>query len=179
MTPTIFWLSALSSLTASFVFLFIILIFLRPKIKISKNIVVEIEKDENCYRIKFYNKSIFSAYDVDVSLISLEDRPAEPKGRHVYYEDLKLGKSRFSVISRWVPMVFTKTYAHNCTQIKTYENIDEILKHPHKTLQLKITLRHGLTGLSKTFIKNYQTEAILEKGKFEFGNTFNIIRSNY
>jgi hypothetical protein len=174
-----FFLSMLASLIASFVFLLLILFLLRPALKISNNIVLTCDDDgKDCYRIKFYNTSIFSAYDADVSLIALEDRPAEPKGKHIYYQDLKLAKSNFTVIFRWLPMVLTKTYAHNCTQVKTYEDLTGILKHPNKSLQIKVTLRHGLTGLSKTFVKNYHTEAVLEKGKFAFGNSFKVITNH-
>lgn len=175
----LFLLSALSSLIASFIFLIVILVFLRPAIKTSKCIVLALEEGKPCYRIKFYNTSIFSAYDADVSLVALEERAAAPKGKHTYYQEIALGKNKFSVIHRWLPMCLAKNYAHNCTQVKTFENLEEILKDQHKTLQLKITLRHGLTGLSKTFVKDYHTESSLAKGLFEFGNTFAVIQNSY
>lgn len=179
MTTEAFLLSILTSLIASFIFLFTILVFLRPSIKIGEIIVLDEDDGNECYRMKFYNNSLFSAYDADISLIALEDRPAEPKGKHIYFQDIELKKNKFSVIFRWLPMFLARTYAHNCTQVKTFENLNEILKHPHKSLQLKITLRHGLTGLSKTFVKNYQTEAVLEKGKFAFGNSFKVIKNHF
>jgi hypothetical protein len=178
MNFTQFILGACSSLVASFVFLFAILVFLRPSIKIGKTIVMEKDNEgKDCYRIKFYNTSIFSAYDAIINLVALDEQPAEPKGKHIYFNDIPLTKYEFNVIFRWLPMILTKNYAHNCTQIKTFENLEDILKHPNKSLQLKITLRHGLTGLSKTFVKNYHTKAILEKGSFAFGNSFEVIKT--
>ena len=176
MSISLFLLSALSSLVASFIFLFLILFFFRPSIEISKCIVLATEDCQNCYRIKFYNKSFFSAYDADVSLVELEERPAAPYGKHTFFRDIALGKNNFSVIHRWQPNLLSKTYAHNCTQVKTFDNLEDILKDNHKTLQIKITLKHGLTGLSKTFIKDYHTESSLERGKFGFGNTFDVLK---
>jgi len=172
-----FLLSIASSLIASIIFLFLILFGLRPKIKISNIIVLDIdENNEECYRIKFYNTSIFSAYDVNVDLIELEERPAEPFGKHVYYKKIDLTRSNFSVIQHWLPSMMCKNYAHHCTQVKTYSKVRDTLKDNHRSLQLKITLRHGLTGLSKNFIKNYHTDASLIKGAFEFGNSFKVVK---
>jgi len=175
MTFSNFLLSILSSLIASFIFLIVILVLLRPSIKIGNVITIESDLEKQCYRMKFYNTSVFSAYDANISLVILEERPAEPKGKHIFFEEVSLTKSDFNIIFKWLPMFLTKNYAHNCTQVKTFANLEEILKHPNKSLQLKITLRHGLTGLSKSFVKNYNTDAVLKKGSFAFGNTFDII----
>ena len=179
MTNYQFFLGALSSLLASFVFLLFILFFLRPSIKIGNCIVKETDEDgEPCYRLKFYNTSIFSAYDAAISLVALEERPAEPTGKHIFFHDIVLTKDEFNVIFKWLPMFLIRNYAHNCTQVKTREDLGEILKHPTKSIQIKITLRHGLTGLSKTFVKNYNTTAVLENGTFAFGNSFKVIKNN-
>lgn len=172
-----FLFGAASSLLASFIFLFSILVFLRPSIKIGKFIMLDKDDDDKpCYRLKFYNTSIFSAYDVVVDLTSLEDRSAEPKGKDIYPKPVSLTKSHFNFIPHWLPMICVRTYAHHCIQVRTYDNLSEILSNPHKSLQLRITLRHGLTGLSKNFIKNYQTDAIIRKGSFEFGNSFEPVK---
>lgn len=75
-------------------------------------------------------------------------------------------------------MFCMRTYAHHCIQVRTYDNLTEILSNPHKWVQLRITLRHGLTGLSKNFIKNYQTDAVIKRGCFEFGNSFEFVNND-
>ena len=55
------------SVIGSFIFLIFILIFLRPRIKISNNIACYFENDIKIYRFKIMNTSLYTGYDVSLS----------------------------------------------------------------------------------------------------------------
>jgi hypothetical protein len=170
-----FVLQVAYNLIASFVFLFTILFFLRPSIKIADKIASH--RDENnqpCFRIKFYNTSLYSGYDVIINLRELEEIPAHPKGKDIYVRNVDLTTPQFPYIPRWLPKVFLKVHAHHCIQVKTFENLQSILAQPNKSLQIRITLRHGLSGLSKNFVKDFQKPKAIIDGEYEFGNCLTI-----
>ena len=171
-----FCFSVASSLVASCLFLVLILVFLRPSIKISEIICKGTDyKGEPCYILKFYNTSVFSAFDAEITFLELEEEQAEPKGKHLWFETIELATPHFSVVPRWIPNFMVKNHAYHCFQIRTYHDLEPSLMDKHKWLQVKITLRHGLTGLSKNFIKNYRTTSVVKPGKFELGNSFKVI----
>jgi hypothetical protein len=164
-----------TSVIGSFIFLIFILIFLRPRIKISNNIACYFENDIKIYRFKIMNTSLYTGYDVSLSLRSLREIPSEPFGKDIFPSELILGTSNFTNIHPWRPSFMCKNYAHHCIQVKTIEDIENILNSDNYSLQLQVTLRHGLTGLSKSFIANYSTVKRILDGQFEFGNSFEII----
>jgi hypothetical protein len=163
------------ALVASFIFLLLILVFLRPYIKISNLIASHIDEfGKPCFRIKFYNCSLFSAHDAVVDLIAVQEIPAQPKGRDILVlQKIELTNSKFPSIPRWIPAFLVKNYAHHCFQIKTYNDLDEILKDRAKSLKMRIVLRHGLTGLSKNFVREFTYRSVV-KGEFEFGNSLTV-----
>ena len=171
-----FWFNILTSFIGSFAFILYILVFLRPRIKIAGTIAKTKDDDgKDCFVFKFYNCSIFSAFDVYIDLITMEERHAEPKGKHIVYEKVDLEVSEYGYLNRWMPQFLCKNFAHHCVQIKTYENLDKILSQNQVSLQIKIVLRHGLTGLGKNFIKDYHTVHKIKSGEFAFGNSFAIL----
>lgn len=168
-----FVFQVLCNLIASFIFLFSILLFFRPAIKISDKIASHIDEDGKlCFRIKFYNQSWFSGYDVVVNLRELEEVSAQPGGKDIYVRSLQLTTSNFPYLNKYVfkPV----NYANHCIQVKTLEDLSVILSDRHKSLQIRITLKHGLTGLSKNFVKNFSNEKSIINGRYEFGNCIKI-----
>lgn len=163
------------AIIASLIFLFVVLIFFRPYIKISKHIASH--RDEGgkpCFRFKFYNCSIFSGHDVLIDLRELEEIPANPKGKDILVRNIELTTSKFPYIPRFLPRFLVNNYAYHCVQVKTYEDICKILTERRKSLQIRIILKHGLTGLSKNYIRNFHTEKCLIDGEFEFGNSLEV-----
>ncbi|RYE38827.1 MAG: hypothetical protein EOP48_26525 [Sphingobacteriales bacterium] len=162
-------------LVAALLFLFIALSLLRPKVQIADCISVDFEEGIEVWRFKFINKSLFSAFDATVELYQHTEQPAAPRGKDIIPMKIPLATEKFSIIQRFVPHSFARNYAHHCIQVKTLTNLETILKERAKSLQLRITLRHGLTGLSANFVKDYNTERTIKRGSFEFGNKFNIL----
>ena len=165
----------LSSVIGSLIFLFIILLFLRPRIKVSPNIACYFENGIKIYRFKIMNTSMYTGYDVSLNLRRLREIPSEPMGKDIFPKELSLATSSFTNIYPWRPAFMCRNYAHHCIQVKTLDDIENILNSDSFSLQLQVTLRHGLTGLSKSFISNYATKRRIINGQFEFGNSFKVI----
>lgn len=121
------------------------------------------------------NTSMYTGYDVSLSLRSLREIPSEPMGKDIFPKELSLATSSFTNIYPWRPAFMCRNYAHHCIQVKTLDDIENILNSDSFSLQLQVTLRHGLTGLSKSFISNYATKRRIINGQFEFGNSFKVI----
>lgn len=174
----------LCSLIASFIFLFMVLYILRPKISISSIISKQKNSfDEGLdftYAFKIINQSIFSGFDVQLELFSLQQYRVEAKGIN---NRIKLVPLKINEIKHLPPYVRTKTcnktsFAPHAVMFRTNENLEEIVKSESKTLQLQITLRHGLTGLSRVYQKDYINLDDIKVGEFKFGNSLEIKNAN-
>ncbi len=63
--------------------------------------------------------------------------------------------------------------------IHTEEDILTLLSSPDSFLELKVTVRHGLTGLADTFVGTFSEQDCIKNGcKFDFGKKINAIPYN-
>jgi len=170
-----FLLSILSSIIASFIFIFSILLLLRPRVKISDKIclrTVDLDDKPNVrYLIKVVNLSLFPAYDIKVSLDKLIPYPVEG-GLNYKSTQLKLKKNELSHIA---PFRFGSNYGNNAMLFVTEEDVSSILGNPQFEIRFQVTLKHGVTGLTKVYNKNYSTKSSIKEGQFIFGKKIDII----
>lgn len=174
------FINIFSSVIASFVFLFIVLYTLRPKILISDLISKQtnsFDADvEFTYVFKIINKSYFSAFDIQLELFKLEQYRVTAKG---ISNRIKLVPLKVSEIKHIPAYLSTKdcnktSFAPHAVLFRTNEILDNILENEKQTLQLQITLRHGLTGLSRVYQKDYININDIKYGQFKFGNCLEI-----
>jgi len=177
----IFTLSFLANLIVEIVggllFLFIILVLLRPRIRISPEIAKNTDQfDPNgrmCWVFKIVNMSLFSAFDVQVELMEKITYPAHPQGNNVRMFPLTLKINHIPHVSPFRPRWMKKDYSDYALRFRTYDDLDTILNDQMKSVQIKVTLKHGLTGLGKVFSHQYVRSAI-KLGHFSIGNDFKI-----
>ena len=159
-------------------FLFIILILLRPRVEISPEIAKHNDPfDANkrmCWVFKIVNKSFFSAFDVQVELMEKITYPAHPYGQNVRMFPLTLKVNSIPHVAPFRPSWFKKDYSDYALRFRTYDDLDVVLNDPTKSLQLKVTLKHGLTGLGKVYSKQYVGPAI-KSGQFVIGSKFEVV----
>jgi hypothetical protein len=176
-------INILCSIVASFVFLFSILIFMRPSIKISTDVAKERGEDgADLYLFKFVNHSYFKAFDVYAELYQLQKIPIKDGiniGFNTRLTKIDLPVDRITNFDAYPNALHTLFYKKNneasfAYRIKCKTNLDEILNDEYKLIQLQITLRHGLTGLSEVFVQNYTDKNQLKQGSFAFGKNLNI-----
>ncbi len=171
-----------SSLAASFSFLYFILYRMRPKIVISPHISKRPNPfDEGTpfmYVFKIVNKSFHPAFDASIELYELHHYPAEDGKEddklNVRYIPLRLKKSHFARIPSKKGYKKSSVYAEHCILFRSLENLELILREESKSVQLQITLRHGLTGLSRCFTKNYVGISKIKDKPFPFGDNVEI-----
>lgn len=167
-----------SSLAASFCFLYIILYCMRPKIVISSYISKRVNEydteSEYVYVFKVVNKSRHPAFDASIELFNLLYYPAEDGRMNTRYTPLSLKKSRFARIPSRKGFNRRSSFAEHCVLFRTGEDLNEILKEESRSIQLQITVKHGLTGLSRCFTKTYAKCNDIKVGHHNFGDDLGI-----
>jgi len=166
------------SLTASLVFLFIVLILFRPYIKISPFVcksASQFEGEKTVYFIKIVNHSWFTAYDIKVELQVLEKYAIPPKGMmNIRLTPLTLVSDYLSDLAGYRPQ-FLRKEADHCIRFRTEETLDKIVVDDFKSVEVKVTLRHGLTGLVKVYSQEYSDASQIKNGKFTYGTSFGVL----
>lgn len=172
-TVSNFLFNSTCSLVASFVFLFVVLKWLKPRIRIADFICKTPETgDSNVYVFKFKNNSFIDAFDVKVELFEIE-RHIMGNGTYnknnkkltLFHDYISLMPGR-SIIKKSDGM-------HNdCITVRTIENIEEILSVSTKGIALRISLKHGLTGLTNVLEQEFGSKESIKSGKFKSGREF-------
>ena len=172
-----FWSSVVSGIVASFIFLFLVLIFFKPKILISPHICKGRLNDtdpSDYYFIKVVNISFFSAYDLKFELLQTDKYIAENGQMHTRNTPLMLVADKASHIPGYLPSRLRKN-APYAVRIRTTENLIELLRNDYKSIKIKVSLRHGLTGLSKVKTKEYTDTSQVKNGRFKYGLKFGVL----
>ena len=60
----------------------------------------------------------------------------------------------------------------HCITVRSEENLNQILSEESNGICLRVSLKHGLTGLSKVFEQEYGNEQDIKDGKFKPGTKF-------
>lgn len=164
--------SILCSIVASFIFLFVVLFIFKPKIRISPFVCKSnYLDDEDYYFIKLINISIFSAYDITFELLEVDRYPTPNGQMNDRFRTLTLVLNQISHIPGYRPSWLRKN-APYAIRVRTKEDLTDILKNDYKSVMIKISLRHGLTGLVKVHSKEYTDTEQIKNGKFGYGLKF-------
>ncbi|MEJ0102124.1 MAG: hypothetical protein WDO19_05985 [Bacteroidota bacterium] len=141
-----FWgqmsIELIGGIIGSFIFLFVVLIFFRPKLKLSKFICVNKQNGVNStYYFKFVNLSFFSAHEINIELFSVKQIPMGDGKFNPKFDQLTLILNHISHIPGR-PFKWNKTPDNlHCLVIRCHENLDEILSVETNAIMLKISLK--------------------------------------
>jgi len=173
-----FWLGVLASIIGSLVFLFLVLLLFKPKIKISPFVSKyssPFEGEGIVFYIKIVNRSLFNAYDIKAELYMLERYPTPPAGMmNVRATPLSLVSGQLSSLDRYLPLWMRKAADH-CIRFRTLDDLEQILADERKSVEFRVILRHGLTGLSKVHSQEYSDLSEIRNGRFTYGPSFGIL----
>lgn len=169
-----FQIELIGGTISAFIFLFIVLLFFKPKLRISpfvcKGKFVEGD-DTEYYFIKIINVSLFSAYNVSIELLEVDSYPTINGQMHNRYRPLTLVLNRISNIPGYRPSWLRKN-APYAIRVRTTEDLNGILSNDYKSVMVKVSLSHGLTGLVKVSSKEYTEAGQIKTGKFNYGRKF-------
>lgn len=166
------------SVGASFIFLFLVLLLFKPKIRISPFVCKGkfIEDDPtNYYFIKLINISIFSAYDVKMELLQVDRYPTGNGQMNCRFTNLSLVLDNISHFSGYRPSWWRRD-APYAIRVRTKANLEAILTNDYKSVMIKVSLRHGLTGLVKVYSKEYTDINQIKNVKFGYGLKFGDLK---
>lgn len=175
-----FLFNVVCSMVAAFAFLFFVLYVLRPSISITDCICktknVYDDSSEYVYVFKIYNKSFFSAFDLQFELFKQTQTRVNQHGINQINQALSLHVSGVKHLDAHASNRKCKNthYAKHAYLFRTHEDLEQILSDDNQTIQLQIVLRHGLTGLSRAYKKDYINLKDVKSGKFNFGNSTEI-----
>ena len=166
----------LTSLIASIAFLFFILYNLRPKIGISHYIVkgTDLDSGATAYFFKFVNYSKFQAFDVRIRLSELIRMPTDGGKINTRRKDLTLKKAFIAHVPAFIPTANITTYAPHAIQFTCLDDLQPILKDKHRSVEVQIILKHGLTGLAQVFDYEYSEIDNVKTKEWPFGNELTI-----
>jgi len=169
-----FLIDIAGGIIGAFIFLFLILFLLRPKIRIAGFLCRITKQSDIFYKFKFVNISLFSAHEIKVELHEFN---RIPKGNGEFNYDLKkleLVNSHLPYMPRR-PFFWVKDPSHkHCFTVRTTVDIQEILSNEHNAILIRITLKHGLTGLSDVFEQEFAEIADIKESDFKPGPKFAV-----
>jgi len=164
------------NLISSFIFLFALLHFLRPKFKIVPFIAKTQSpfKDSNdpCFAFKVINKSYFGTFDVHAKVYSYKILQGENKIINKVISPIFLKTEKVNFVAR--NKFFNKNYGDNCIQFFTYEDLFYLLKN-RNYIEFQITAKHSLTGLNSINTYEFVNPNLIRIGNFKSGNIEEII----
>lgn len=159
-------------------FLWVILFLLRPKFRISDKIikydadfpVINPTGRKIKYSVKVINDSCYPAIDVEASFGFYRLIPSANSIPHKDYTEIKLNVSEIS----YIPNCRNKKNEY-AVWFSTFEDLDMILGNfpaNSVTFHFKISMKHGLTGLTKA--KEMEYSKFESCKQFKPGNTFDV-----
>lgn len=169
-----------SSFLASLAFLYFILRIYIPRISISQHIIIRPDFEnpqETVYLFKILNISWFSAYEVNIELTKLIKIPNSDNQMDVRITVLALKKNHLAHIPKHISSKRIKKthFAPHAILFRTSEDLEGILNDDSRSVELQVSLRHGLTGLSRVYKREFARPGAICKGKeFKFGNDLGV-----
>lgn len=161
------------NLISGFLLIYILYKLYVPKIKISDNIAVKrMSKNQSEYIFKFINLTYYGITDISYDLYKYQKYSLNSV---MIYRLRLIGRS-LSVPGRRLGV--KDKYKENCMQIRTDENIEEILRDESCFLRIKIdiTTNISLSGFPRqSFMKEYKGIECLKAGYFKSGESTEIL----
>jgi hypothetical protein len=177
-TWPLFFFNVGCSLIASLFFLFVVLLMFKPKLKIAPFICrtkLEFDGETFYYVFKIVNRSLFSAYDVKAELSLLRKYPTPPSGMmNTRFTPLTLALSQISNIPSRRPEWIRKGAEH-AIRLRTMEDLTQLLEDEYCSIELRISLRHGLTGLSRVIRREFSHVSQIKHSNFTYGSKFDTL----
>jgi hypothetical protein len=171
-----FTIELTGGILGSFTFLFVVLIFLKPKVKIADFLCKIIpSQGEPYYIFKLVNRSFFDAHDLTIELHSIRRIPMGNGYINNEYSKLTLLNGHISQVPAR-PFFWRNNKANpHCIIVHSTENLNKILSNELHGIMLRVSLKHGLTGLSNVFEQEYANETEIKSGKFKPGSKFGVV----
>ena len=172
-----FIVAIVAGIVVSFSFLLILLKFMRPKFKISKYICA----NDNEYLFKIINNSIYHAFDVQIELFEMEPYAHTRGSVNVNIRPISLETKNITSIPRFHKKTRSDDpYNLFALLILTKQDLKTFMAKKGSYIEMRVTVRHGLTGLASTIVQQFDDNDVIREGhKFCYGDQEETIPSNH
>lgn len=161
--------SIIINVTASFIFILILLRLFRPRIKVVSMISKADSRFDNTetivYGFKVINKGIFSVYDLNAEVSTFKLYQGENEITDYKYNKLTLKKDHVTNLPGYYSR---KDKGGNCLQFFSYDDISKEMSDGNH-IRFQLTGKHSLTGLSKVSSHSFTRESSIKNGSFVSG----------
>lgn len=161
------------SVFSSFLFIYLLLLVLRPNFIIAENICYKKDNDGNkFFFFKIVNKSMFSLYNVEIKLH--ERVPYIVDNVKVNHQmNLKeLSTEKIYCIPKFKK---EKGYGEHAILIRTFDDISENINQKNLDYQLTVSGKHGLSNITRVIFQRFTNKKCLHDGEFKFGSKTDLI----
>jgi len=171
-----FTIELIGGIIGAFIFLFIVLIFMKPKVKIADFLCrINPNGGASFYMFKFVNISFFDAHEIKVELYKIRRIPMGGGDFNNEYKQLTLVNGNISQIPGRLFFWQSNKANPHCVTVRSTEDINTILSDDANGISLRVSLKHGLTGLSNVFEQEYGDVQSIKTAKFKPGTKFGTI----
>jgi len=160
----------LSSIVASFLFLFLMLM-MRPRLAISESIARVTFDGKKAFIIKIINKSWWRLYDLHAEFAHIKLRNATG-GQNVYLTRLKLLNNHV-----WCINSVHGWRDNNAEYAMLFVCLDDLdtLWTNDTMIEFRVMAKHSLSGFNRLMKRRfYKSQSSIRDGSFKFGNSLEI-----
>ncbi|NCT94020.1 MAG: hypothetical protein GXC72_06335 [Chitinophagaceae bacterium] len=171
-----FWVGTIGGIFSAFLFLLIVLYVFKPAINIAPFLCKVGSQTQSYYIFKFVNKSYFAAHEIEVRLYKIRKIPMGSGRYNNEHEPLTIKNGDISHIPERPFWWWQRRIDHPyCVIVRSFDNLNEILADDMNAILLRVSLKHGLTGLSAVVEQEYGNVGDIRMGKFKPGPIFDNI----
>lgn len=172
-----FAIGTVGSFIASSAFIFSVFKWGRPNIVISENIAKSIDNFDpdkrTCFMFKIINKSKYNAYDIKLEVNKVISIHAV-NGSHKRLIQIDLMVPYLESLSGYEKKWKKLQTSDFAASFRTFENLTEILANELNAIEIQVTLKHQITGLSKVFYHKFVNKSCIKDGTFHAGNDTSV-----
>jgi hypothetical protein len=163
-----------SSIIGSFIFIYLLLISIRPKIRISDKICYS-QQENKVGEMKLYyifkivnNSRWHSIYDLKFTLKSRIPYQVNDGDKTSYrFKDIKITKNNLEHLAKRKKEI---NYADNAYLLGTELNIKDIISEKFCSVELCVSSKHGLSNINRTIKERFKNKNdIKDNHEFIFG----------
>ena len=160
-------------ISSNYLFLLLMGKYLRPSIDISQYISKTKKNETTYYSFKFINKTKVEIIDVRISAMFLKSS-GDLGGKNLDGKEIELLYSFYPSVTSKKNKKDKQDYNLHALRVNTKDNLEDKWTDTSSFIRMTITAKHSLTGLGKTFIKDFDSNDCITDKKFLSGNELEV-----
>lgn len=165
-------ITLLTGIISTSIFALILLRYLSPKIVISNKICHKLDENgKKFYFFKIINKSIYDAYSVKFELYRKTPYIVDKIKVNHRTTNVKMSRKRIYSIPRYKK---ANGYGDHAVLIRTFSDISLDIDTENLEYVLFVSVKHGLSNLTKVTTQTFEDSSVFHDGNFKFGKNLGV-----